>query len=225
MKRTTPLTVPAPEIREVGWVAGPRTDKTKQLIIDTANRLFLERGYSVVRVEDIAGAAEISRSLFYVYFPSKRDVLLAIGVNSIAAGRAVLDALDDVPQVHTEADIARWIDRYVDYLEHFGAFMRSWDEAIATDDELQRQSHLNVQRYCRRLGLQLERLRGHASGDAILQGLALRSLIEGVWYFWRVSELPHDRDEIVATLAELVETHIGRIVDSAIIAGTGEPRS
>lgn len=50
--------------------------------------------------------------------------------------------------MHSGAQIARWIDRYVDFLGHFGAFMRSWDEAIATDSELQRQSHLNVQRYC-----------------------------------------------------------------------------
>ena len=206
----------------MGWVAGPRTDKAQQLIIDTANWLFLERGYSVVRVKDITNAAQISRSLFYVYFPSKRDVLLAIGVNAISVGTAVAAALEDIALVHTEAEIARWIDRYVDYLEHFGAFMRSWDEAIATDDDLQRQSHLNVQRFCRRLGLQLQRLRGHATGDATLQGLALRSLIEGVWYFWRVSDLPHEREEIVTTLAKLVETHIGSNVDAGVAATTSE---
>jgi AcrR family transcriptional regulator len=209
VKRTTPLTVPSPGIREVGWVAGPRTDKTKNLIITTANRLFLERGYSVVRVEDIASAAQISRSLFYVYFPSKRDVFLAIGVGSIMAGKGIVDALGEVSPLHTEAEMAGWIDAYLDYLEHFGAFIRSWDDAMATDSELQRQSYLNVQRFCRRLGLQLERLRGYALGDATVQGLALRALIEGVWYFWRVSDLPHEREEIVDTLTKLVENHIG----------------
>ncbi len=82
-----------------------------------------------------------------------------------------------------------------------------------------------MQRYCRRLGLQLQRLRGHAIGDTTVQGLALRSLIEGVWYFWRVSDLPRERDEIVATLAELVVIHIGRNVDSACVADTGELES
>jgi AcrR family transcriptional regulator len=208
VKRTGALRVPAPEVREVAWAAGPRTDKTKQLIVRTANRLFLERGYSVVRVEDIVSAAQISRSLFYVYFPSKRDVFLAIGVDSIAAGGEVLDAFASIPREHAEGDVALWIDRYVAYLEQYGAFLRSWEEFVSTDDHLQRASHANVERYCRRLGVELERLRGHELGDPTVEGLALRSLIEGVWYFWRVSDLPRERHQIVAMLATLVETHI-----------------
>ena len=192
----------------MAWAAGRRSDKAKQLIVSTANRLFLERGYSVVRVEDIVSAAQISRSLFYVYFPSKRDVFLAIGVDSIAAGHAVLDAFALIPREHVESDVALWIDKYVAYLEQFGAFLRSWEEFVATDDDLQRASHANVVRYCRRLGEELGRLRGHALGDPIVEGLALRSLVEGVWYFWRVSELPRERAQIIAALARLVEAHI-----------------
>ncbi|WP_161600470.1 TetR/AcrR family transcriptional regulator [Mycolicibacterium hodleri] len=209
MKRTTrPL--PAPATRDVGWAAGPRADKTRRAILDTANRLFLESGYSCVRVEDIASAAEISRSLFYIYFPSKRDVFLAIGIDSIAAGTKVLDVLDTISENYDDDDLREWIGTYLEYLEHFGAFIRSWDEAMANDQELQRDSQRRTERFCRRMGLALDRLRGASVGDPTLQGLALRSTIDGVWYFWRVSDLPHERDEIVAVLVVALKSAISR---------------
>ena len=198
---------PAPATREVAWAAGPRADKTRQHILDAANRMFLERSFSAVRVDDIAAEANVSRATFYVYFPSKRDVFLALGIDSIAAGNAVADALDKVPKPFTDGDLEGWVDLYLEYLEHYGAFIRSWDEALANDSQLQLQSHFNVQRFCRRLGLSLERLRGRPEGDATLQGLALRGSIDGVWYFWRLSEMAHERNEIVHTLVRCVRLH------------------
>jgi len=199
---------PEPVVREVGWSAGPRADKARKVILDAANRVFLEAGYSSVRVEDIAKAANISRSLFYVYFPSKRDVFLALGTDSIADGMALIDQLDTVPAEYTRADIERWLAGYLDYLEHFGAFIRSWDEAVAIDPTLQRISQHHVGRFCRNLGLSLDRLRGRPRNDPMLEGLSLRGSIEGVWYYWRVADLPHDSDELIAMLASVVETYI-----------------
>ena len=207
MNRKT-RTPPDPVIREVTWEAGPRADKTRNLILETSNRLFLERGYNCVRVEDITDAAEMSRATFYVYFPSKRDAFLALGIDSIRAANAVIDALDRVPPIFDDSHIRTWITVYLDYLEHFGAFIRSWDEAMASDLQLQSDSHHNVELFCRRLGLSMNRLRDRPSPDVTLQGLALRSLIDGVWYFWRVSDLPHERDEIVATLLPIVKQHL-----------------
>jgi len=203
----TSRTEPAPATREVNWVAGPRADRTRQQILDAANRVFLERSFSAVRVDDIVAEANVSRATFYVYFPSKRDAFLALGIDSVAAGNAVADALDRVPSPLTHANLKAWINRYLDYLEHYGPFIRSWDEALANDPTLQMQSHFNVERFCRRLGLALERLRGRPEGDATLQGLALRGGIEGVWYFWRLSEMAHERDEVVQTLMSCVRLY------------------
>ena len=45
--------------------------RTRQLIADTALRLFLERGFDAVTVAEVARAAEVDAKTVYNYFPSK----------------------------------------------------------------------------------------------------------------------------------------------------------
>jgi AcrR family transcriptional regulator len=49
--------------------------RTRQLIADTAARLFAERGYESVAVIDIARAAEVALQTLYNYFPSKEHLV------------------------------------------------------------------------------------------------------------------------------------------------------
>jgi AcrR family transcriptional regulator len=48
-------------------------------IIETALRLFRERGYEETRVEDIVRVLEISQPTFFRYFPTKDAVLCEVG--------------------------------------------------------------------------------------------------------------------------------------------------
>lgn len=50
--------------------------KTRSAIQQHAMRLFKEQGYDATTVEQIADAAEISKSTFFRYFPTKEDVVL-----------------------------------------------------------------------------------------------------------------------------------------------------
>jgi AcrR family transcriptional regulator len=50
--------------------------RTRALIQQEALRLFLEKGFEVTTIEEIAEAADIAPSTFFNYFPTKEDVVL-----------------------------------------------------------------------------------------------------------------------------------------------------
>jgi AcrR family transcriptional regulator len=70
-----------------------RRERKKQLVHDELTRrafaLFAERGFDRVSVEDITEAADVSRTTFFRYFPTKEDVLVqwmrAVGEETAAA--------------------------------------------------------------------------------------------------------------------------------------------
>jgi len=53
------------------------SDRRNQLI-DVALRLFSEKGYEASTIKELAEAGGVAQGLFYHYFPSKEDLLLAV---------------------------------------------------------------------------------------------------------------------------------------------------
>src|SRR5919198_1960081 len=51
--------------------------RTRQLLADTARRLFSERGFENVSVAEIARVAEVSQATVFNYFPSKEDLVFS----------------------------------------------------------------------------------------------------------------------------------------------------
>lgn len=47
---------------------------TRQKISDMATRLFFERGFDSVKIEEIAEAADVSRMTVFNHFPRKEDM-------------------------------------------------------------------------------------------------------------------------------------------------------
>jgi AcrR family transcriptional regulator len=55
---------------------GLKKARTRQLIADTAARLFAERGYERVAVSDVAREAEVAEQTVYNYFPTKEQLIV-----------------------------------------------------------------------------------------------------------------------------------------------------
>lgn len=54
-----------------------KPEERKEEIVQTAKRLFVERGYKRTQIKDIVGAVGVAQGLFYYYFKSKEDIFLA----------------------------------------------------------------------------------------------------------------------------------------------------
>jgi AcrR family transcriptional regulator len=52
-----------------------KKQQTRQLIAETARRLFAERGFARVTVAEIARAADVSEQTVFNYFPTKEDLV------------------------------------------------------------------------------------------------------------------------------------------------------
>jgi AcrR family transcriptional regulator len=51
-----------------------KKQQTRQLIADTARRLFAERGFESVTVTEVARAAQVAEATVFNYFPTKEDL-------------------------------------------------------------------------------------------------------------------------------------------------------
>jgi AcrR family transcriptional regulator len=101
-------------------------------LLAAAARLFAERGFDRVTLDDIGGAAGISGPAVYRHFPGKQAVLAAILLDAseglLAGGRSVIErdqdaavALDDLVAFHVDfavsnAAVIRVQDRDLDSL-------------------------------------------------------------------------------------------------------------
>lgn len=80
-----------------------RHRETKQLLIEVAFELFVERGFTNVSMEDVAQAAGVSRSTLYRRFTTKEDLVLDVpmrwmvvfddAVEALPADASIVDAI------------------------------------------------------------------------------------------------------------------------------------
>jgi AcrR family transcriptional regulator len=85
-----------------GGLRERKKQQTRQLIIETAHRLFADRGFDTVTVAEVARAADVSEGTVFNYFPVKEDLFyggmevfeqrLIEAIRHRAQGQSVLEA-------------------------------------------------------------------------------------------------------------------------------------
>ena len=101
-------------LRQPADALGPRAQRTIVRIIEATREVFLTRGYSGTTIDEIARVADVSRASFYTYFPSKREVLLAVGAER--RERSAQALIDRFPEhARSRSGLRGWV------LEYFAA--------------------------------------------------------------------------------------------------------
>src|SRR5918994_7068400 len=82
-----------------------KKEQTRQLIADTARRLFAERGFESVTVAEVARAANVAEKTVFNYFPTKEELFysrlkafeeeLLDAVRERAPGESIVAAVRD----------------------------------------------------------------------------------------------------------------------------------
>ncbi len=106
--------VPEPPAATGGWSGrAPATPTRREELLSAATRLFRERGYHAVSMEDIGAATGIAGPSIYRHFPSKSDILLA--ASRRMADRLTLGLEDGLAAATDAEDALRRLARsYVD---------------------------------------------------------------------------------------------------------------
>lgn len=58
-------------------------ERRRAEIVDAAERLYAEKGWDAVTMDQVARSARLSRALLYVYFRDKEELLFAIGERAL----------------------------------------------------------------------------------------------------------------------------------------------
>lgn len=171
-------------IRQPAVDIGPRAQRTIARIIDAAREVFLQQGYSGTTVDEIARVAEVSRGSFYTYFPTKREILLAVGAHSATAGSAIIDELATAGR--SRQSLAQWVGRYFEFLAVHGAFAFAWTQAARSDEEIRLAGMKRHLRMCRQFGDALAESAGRTTDSPDVLGLSIVSMLERLWSYARI---------------------------------------
>jgi len=170
----------------------PRPDRRAERvpqILQAARAVFARRGFAEARMEDIAGAAGLSKAALYLYFPGKDDLIAALLEQYVADAFADLAALRG-GEGGLRARLGAWAERRIVELEAEPVYLAVGYEffALAARQEGARQG---LRRAYGRYREELEALiaeaaaRGERTGPGPRdQATALVALFEGLTLLW-----------------------------------------
>jgi len=122
--------------------------ETKQLLVETAFDLFVERGFTNVSMEEVAQAAGVSRSTLYRRFPTKEDLVFDVPTRWIVVFDDAVEALP--PDASTADAIGRPVLAVAGHIDQHEEIVRTAYQILEQSPTLQ-QSGLVTAPWLRRI--------------------------------------------------------------------------
>ena len=134
--------MPTAQLAGLNRFTSAQREETLRRLREAAARLFARSGYFAVSIDEIAGAAGVTRKTFYRHFPGKSDIVEDLFALEMARFRAIWTEICN--EDYTDhAVILRWIDRLIDH-HMAGTLLRAFTEAGFADPEMGEQWRLLV---------------------------------------------------------------------------------
>ncbi len=176
---------PTPAIsRQPAQELGPRALRTIANILDATRDVFLTSGYVGTTIDEIAKGADISRASFYTYFPSKKEVLVAIGEHAARESATLFDRLGTAGS--TRVGMRKWVSDYFEFLDVHGSFAFAWTQGAVDDEEIRTAGMKRHLKLCKKFGDALAATAGKNRDDAQQLGLVMTSTLERSWSYCQV---------------------------------------
>jgi AcrR family transcriptional regulator len=187
-----------------------KSERTRQRIIQAANRLFYRRGYNRTSFTDIVDAAGVPRGNIYYYFRTKEEILRAALGYRLEIIDTMMDEWDrNFPD--PGGRLKRFVQVMVNSREttaQYGCPMGTLNAELAKDQrDLQAQALVMFQRLAAYLATQFASL-GFEAGRAAALARELLARAQGVNMIAHVFAAPDYLLEQQETLNRWIEAHI-----------------
>jgi AcrR family transcriptional regulator len=103
-------------------------------VLSASSALFNERGYYSVAMEDIAAAANVSRSTLYRHFSTKVAILEELTGWAVLEGAHLSGELHGLAMANVDSEtLHSWLGRYVHFHRSYSGVIRAWYDGTLAD--------------------------------------------------------------------------------------------
>jgi AcrR family transcriptional regulator len=182
--------------------ATPKSDRTRESILDAARTAFARKGFSGVTIRDITDLAPVTRANFYYYFSDKTELFIDLGTDTYRQALAVVEGFMEQGSPPNRADIEAWVASYFNYLDRNGAFVIRSTEDMPPDPKFRAAVTRSHRRTAAALGEGIAKIAPSPPDlDPVATGLVVMAMLERSWLMVRHNEIPSTTRQAVLTAA------------------------
>jgi AcrR family transcriptional regulator len=171
--------------------ATPKSDRTRESILDAARTAFARKGFSGVTIRDITDLAPVTRANFYYYFSDKTELFIELGTDTYRQALAVVEGFLEQGSPPNRADIESWVDSYFSYLDRNGAFVIRSVEDMPPDRKFRAAVSQSHRRTAAALGEGIAKVAPTPPDlDPVAMGLVVMAMLERSWLMVCHNEIP-----------------------------------